>query len=94
MVIEKRKRGLFGKLIAALFWGWHLLMGFWLFSALGTTSTHYATATSEAARAGTTIGATIGISFVLMVWTFGAVILGTLMLFTRGKKILITQHCG
>ena len=91
VVVEKRKRGVFGWIVAVAFWGWQALMLVWLIAALGATGDQYAAATSEAARTGTAIGATIGFTFLLMVWAFGSVILGMLMFVTRGKKILITQ---
>lgn len=88
---EKRKRGVFGWIVAIFFWGWQALMVSWLVTVLSATSTQYASSTDAAYRAGTAIGAGLGLTFVLGVWAFGSVIFGALMMFTRGKKILITQ---
>lgn len=89
--IERRKRGVFGWIIAILFWGFNAMMVVWLIGGIGATSKQYAGATSEAAKAGTAIGATIGVGMVLSIWVMGAIVLGLMMLFTRGKKITVTK---
>lgn len=88
--IEKRRRGIFGWIIAILFWGFNLLMALWLWAAFSVTSTVVDGATSDAEKAGAMIGAGIGVTMVIWVWLFGAVILGIMMLFTRGRKEIIT----
>ena len=92
VTIQKRKRGPFGWLIAILFWGFNVLMAVWLFGAFGTTVEQYQSATTEAARAGTAIGATLGVGMILVIWGLGAIILGMMMLFTRGKTVSITEE--
>jgi hypothetical protein len=51
-------------------------------------------ATSEAERAGTALGATIGLGMVIGIWMCGAVILGLLVLLTPGKKIITETTKG
>jgi uncharacterized membrane protein len=86
--VEKRKRGLFGKLFALLFWVFNALMLAWLVTGINGTADLAATATSEAEQAGIAIGTTIGVSLVIGVWAFGAIILGLLSFMTRGDKIV------
>lgn len=88
--IEKRRRGIFGWIIAILFWGFNLMMAVWLWGAFSVTSTAVGEATSEAEKAGSMIGAGIGITMIIWVWLFGTIILGIMMLFTRGRKEIIT----
>lgn len=47
---------------------------------------------SEAEQAGTAIGATIGTGLVLSIWAAGALILGLLTLFTKGKKVIVEER--
>lgn len=47
---------------------------------------------SGAERMGAAIGATLGVGMVLSIWVMGGIILGLMMLFTRGKKIVITKE--
>lgn len=89
---EKRKRGFFGWIFLLLFWGWQLLMGASLFKGMADASNQLQYATSEAARAGATIGIGMGVTMVLVVWALGTAILGAMVLMTRGKKILITKE--
>jgi len=88
--VERRRRGVFGWLIAILFWLFNLLMMLWLWSAVSATSTVYTSASSEAEKAGAAIGTGIGIAMILAVWAFGEVILGAMMFFTRGRRELVT----
>ncbi|MGK9169756.1 hypothetical protein KXR53_25810 [Inquilinus limosus] len=80
-----------GGIIAILFWGFNAVMVTWLVRGIGATSEQYAGATSEAAKAGTAIGATVGIGILLTIWVMGAIVLGLMMFFTRGKKITVTK---
>lgn len=88
--IEKRRRGIFGWIVAILFWGFNLLMAIWLWGAFSVTSSVVGEAASDAEKAGAMIGAGIGVTMILWVWVFGAFILGLMMLFTRGRKEIIT----
>ena len=88
--VEKRKRGIFGWIVAILFWGFNVLMAasvasYW--GILGTMETE-----GELEQAGAVIGGTIGTGMLFSLWFFGAVILGLMMFFTRGKKITITRE--
>ena len=84
--VRKPKRSFIGKLFKLTFILFNLLMVIWLFSAFGTVGDQLNTAASGAERAGTAIGGTIGLTFILMIWVFGDIILGTLVLFTRPKR--------
>lgn len=91
ITVEKRQRGFFGKIVSIVFWGWQVVMAFWFVSYLVDISQQYGQIPSDAGRIGTTIGGTIGVSIILWVWLFGAIILGLMMFFTRGEKITITR---
>lgn len=88
---EVRKRGVFGKLVKWSFVLFNVLMAVWLISYWGQVGDVYQEAGSEAGQAGAAIGGTIGTTLLLFVWLAGAVILGLLTLFTRGKVTIIEE---
>lgn len=88
---EVRKRGLFGKLMKALFIGFNLLMIIWVVGAFKAGGDLPAAA-SEAEQAGRAIGGVIATSMILGIWAAGDIILGLFVLFTRGERILITEE--
>lgn len=83
-VLRKPKRGFFGKLVIWGFWLFNFIMVFWIWG--GTKS---AVETSEglsgAEAAGAAIGTGLGITFLVIIWLFGAIILGIMALLTRPK---------
>ena len=89
---ERRKRGVFGWIVAILFWAFNAFMLIAVIMGISSTTDQMDSAITDAERAGTAIGATLGLGMILSVWFFGAVILGIMMLFTRGKKITITEE--
>jgi hypothetical protein len=92
--IEVRKRGFFGKLFKWSFILFNLLMAFWLISYWGSVGELVNSQTSDAARAGGAIGATLGTGFIAFFWVAGAVILGLFTMLTRGKKVITTEVVG
>lgn len=90
--IERRRRGVFGWVIAFFFWGWQLVMAGALISGLNGASNHTAALHSEAERAGASIGTGLGVAFVLFLWVLGTIIFGFMMMFTRGRRELITME--
>jgi hypothetical protein len=80
-----RERGFFGLLFTWMFVIFNLLMALWLFSYWGTVGQMISQASSDAARAGGAVGATIGSGVILFLWVAGANILGLFALLTRGK---------
>jgi hypothetical protein len=86
---EKRERGFIGKLIKWAFIGFNLFMIFWTVGGLSIVSKVETHSTAE--KIGASIGATIGITFILMLWGLGDLILGVLVLVSRGNKILIEE---
>lgn len=86
---ETRKRGIFGWIMLILFWGYNAVMALSLFAGISATSEQGATAVTDAQQAGHAIGTAIGVSMILGVWVAGAIILGLLVLFTRGKKTIV-----
>jgi ssDNA-binding Zn-finger/Zn-ribbon topoisomerase 1 len=83
-VLRKAKRGIFGKFIIFLFWAFNILMVAWIWGAIKLTSEHSA-GLSGAEAAGAAIGTGLGITMIVFVWLFGAVILGLMALLTRPK---------
>jgi len=86
---EKRERSAAGKLIKWSFIAFNVLMAVWIVGGLHSVSkiqTH-----SAAEQIGTGIGATIGITMLLVLWALGDLILGILVLVTRGDKVIIEE---
>ena len=86
---EKRERSLIGQLIKWSFIAFNLLMAVWVVGGLHAVSkiqTH-----SVAEQIGAGIGATIGITMLLILWALGDLILGLLVLVTRGDKVIIER---
>ncbi|MFB2530687.1 hypothetical protein ACEYYA_00800 [Paracoccus sp. p3-h83] len=86
--IEKRKRGVFGWLFLLLFIGFNLLMLFAFISGVGGSAEQASHLTTEAERAGAALGTALGAGFLLSIWAAGAIILGIIVMLTRGKKII------
>jgi len=83
-VLRNAKRGIFGKLVIFLFWGFNLLMVAWIWG--GTQSAVDSQAgLSGAEAAGAAIGTGIGVTLLIFIWLIGAVILGIMALLTRPK---------
>jgi hypothetical protein len=89
---EIRERGFFGWLFTIAFFCFNLLMAVWLFSYWASVGELMNNAGSDAARAGGAIGATLGTGMLLTFWMAGAIILGLLTLFTRGKLTVIEER--
>ena len=86
---EKRERSFAGKLIKWAFIAFNLFMAIWIVGGLYTVSkiqTHTAVE-----QIGTGIGAAIGVTFVLILWGLGDLILGILVLVTRGDKVIVEE---
>lgn len=92
--IEKRKRGIFGWVFLILFWAFNALMLAWFIGGMGATSETVAAAASDAERAGAAIGTMIGAGMILSIWVMGDIILGVLVLLTRGKKVIVETTNG
>jgi hypothetical protein len=90
IVTERYQRSFFGKLVSTLFWSWQALMLLWAISYLSSVSQQYGSG-SDVNRIGIAAGGTIGMSVILWVWLFGAIIFGLMMYFTRGEKVIITK---
>lgn len=86
---ESYERSLFGKIIKYIFIGFNLFMLFWALSYCSAIGDTYSSADSEAARAGTAIGATLASGMLMTIWAFGVIILGALTFFTRGRKTIV-----
>lgn len=90
---ETRKRGFFGRSFLLLFWIFNGLMTYAMIFGLSGASEVISAATTDAERAGATIGTALGSGMLLMLWLAGAVILGLLVLLTPGKTI-VTETKG
>jgi hypothetical protein len=84
-LIERRKRGIFGKLMLAVFWLANGFMALWLFSATQQWS-KMPTAVTEAEKVGQGLGITAGLGVLLSIWACVAIVTGLLAYMTRGHK--------
>ena len=89
---ETRKRGVFGWIIAVLFWGWQALMALALVSGLNNVAPVVGAAQTHADRVATSAGATIGVGLLLGFWLLGSLVLGLMMAFTRGRRVTTTRE--
>lgn len=83
--VKKPKRSFLGKTFKWVFILFNVLMAIWLFSYWGTVGEIMNEGTSDAAQAGTAVGATIGTGMLFVLWALGDIILGALVLFTRPR---------
>lgn len=81
-----------GKAVKWLFILFNLFMIFALYSGCSATSDSITSATSEAERAGATLGTAMGVGMLLVLWVMGDIIIGTVVLLTRRKKIIETEE--
>lgn len=88
---ETRKRGILGKLAKWGFILFNVLMLVWLLSYWGSLGGMLNEQSSEASRAGTAVGGTIGTGVLVFFWLAGAVILGIMALLTRGKTVIVEE---
>ena len=88
---EIRQRGIFGKVVKWTFILFNVLMPVWMLSTCSSAGTMMTDAHSDAEKAGTAIGATVASGMLLFVWMAGVIILGALVLLTRGKKLIVEE---
>lgn len=89
---ETRKRGFFGHLFKWLFVIFNILMLIWFVGGMIGAGQVVVDASSEAEKAGATIGTVLGAGFILFVWLVGAVVLGLFAMLTRGKRTIVEEH--
>lgn len=87
---EVRKRGFFGFIFKWAFILFNFVMA--VFLALFWSSMSEAPAATGAETAAVVLGGAIGTSMVLWFWVLGDIVLGMLVFFTRGRRILITEE--
>lgn len=88
-LVERRRRGVFGWLFLGLFWAWNALMAYGTISGMAEVAQQGAGLATEAERTGHAIGTGIGLTMMLVIWGLGAVILGAMAYFTRGKSEMV-----
>lgn len=89
--IEKRKRGIFGTLVWWVFLAWNAFAALWLFYAISGAAQVVQNSADAGAQAGAAIGGTIASGFILSVWLLGSLILGLIVMLSRGKKVTIER---
>ena len=86
---EKRQRSFAGKLIKWTFVAFNILMAVWIVGGLYSVSK--IPTYSVAQQIGSGVGAAIGVTMLLILWALGDLILGILVLVTRGNKVIIEE---
>lgn len=81
-VLKKPSRGFFGYIFLILFIGFNVLMVAWLVTYWGQVGGALNEG-SDTARAGATIGATIGTGLVLGIWAVGDILLDVFVYLTK-----------
>ena len=92
-LIERRKRGIFGKLILAVFWLANGLMALWFFAVTQEWS-KMATPVSDAEKAGQGLGIAAGLGILLSIWACVAIVTGLLAFMTRGNKEITARRAA
>ena len=87
----RSKLGFFGKVCRTLFWGWQILLVFWLLKYSMDVAPLIKANTSPTGEVGigTGIGLTVAIGMIVFFWFAGSNILGLFVLFTRGNRVLV-----
>jgi hypothetical protein len=88
---EKRQRGVFGQIAKCLFILFNVGMLIGVIAGLRNVGNFTQTLHSQAELNAAGVGATIGIGFLLVFWAAGDVVLGLLVMFTRGKVSIIEE---
>lgn len=80
-ILQKPKRSVFGKVVLWIFWLFNILIVAWIWM-IGKSTTENFMEVSEAERF---LYGVAGITFVIIIWLIGAIILGIMALLTRPK---------
>jgi len=86
---EREPRSFFGKIVKLIFIIFNILMLFWVIA--GTVEVAKMEVDDQYEQLGQSIGYFIGMTMILSLWAFGDIIMGILVLFTRGKKRYIEK---
>lgn len=89
---EYRKRGFFGKVAKFLFIAFNLLMLAWFVLTLTYVVQDHDPAAENAVKAGEALAVLFGTTAFLVLWVLGDIILGLLVLLSRGQKIMVTEE--
>ena len=95
MAVVRREisdRTVFGKIVKWLFIIFNIFMIFALYQGCSATNEVIMNAQSEAEQAGAGIGATLGVGMLMVFWVMGDIIIGTVVLLTRRKKIIESEE--
>jgi fatty acid desaturase len=84
-LIERQRRGIFGKIMLTVFWLANGFMALWFWGAVDGWS-KMATPASEAGKAGQGIGIAMGLGVILSIWACVEIVTGLFALMTRGHK--------
>ena len=71
---------------------WNVLMLIWVVTGIGGVSNNCAGETGDAltaCQAGTAIGAGIGVTFLIVIWFIGFIVLGLIWLMSRPKENVV-----
>lgn len=84
---ERQARGFGGRLVALLFWGFEGFMALWLFSAIANID-------QDPHLNGQFEGIAIlaAVTVLIWIWLFGTIILGIMMLVSRGEKVTVIRR--
>lgn len=86
---EVRKRGFLGKIIKWFFIAFNLMMAFWL---IAVWSQLFGENEKSGYDAGDALTFFFGTGVLLVFWVLGDIVLGLLVLLSRGKRLLITEE--
>lgn len=83
--INEPRRSIFGIVVKWLFIAFNMFMALAMWNGMKATTATDVSSASDATLAGHAVGAELGVSFLLLTWVCGAVILGLLTIITRPR---------
>lgn len=93
LTVERRRgRGFFGWIFLLVFLAWQALFVMWFGSYVLAIGQKLAADHNQYGQAGTVIGGTIGMTFIVLIWGFGSCIFGLLAYVSRGRREMVTTH--
>ena len=88
---EKRRRGIFGTIVWWIFLAYNAFMIYWMYALFTVNSEQISSATSNNEQAVAVVAGGITFGMSLFLWFLGSVILGLIVMLSRGRKVIVEE---